>query len=128
MLQVSSSMQSQSNRFWRRCAIALTLVGLILLIWLSLGVGIIGGDGDRANAMYFAVVLVAAVGAAIVRLRSAGMARVLVAMAVVQGLITTTAVFAGLGRPWSGPAELVLLNGFFIGLYLTAAWLFRRAS
>jgi hypothetical protein len=33
-----------------------------------------------------------------------------------------------LGRPWSGPAELSLLNLFFVVLFAGSAWLFRRAA
>lgn len=37
-----------------RTALAVAIVTALLLIWLSLGVGIIGRDGDPANRMYFA--------------------------------------------------------------------------
>jgi hypothetical protein len=38
------------------------------------------------------------------------------------------ALIAGLGLPWSEPAGLLLLNGFFIALFAGSAWLFRRAA
>jgi hypothetical protein len=34
----------------------------------------------------------------------------------------------GVGIIYSGPAELVLLNGFFIACFAGSAWLFRRAA
>jgi len=37
-------------------------------------------------------------------------------------------MIAKLGLPYSGPMELLLLNGFFIVAFLVAAWLFRRAA
>ena len=111
-----------------RLAIAGGLLSVLLLIWLSLGVGMIGADGDPANQMYFVVVVVGVIGAIITRLRPAGMVRVMLGMALVQTLITIIAIFAKLGLPYSGPMELLLLNGFFIAAFLAAAWLFRRAS
>ena len=40
-----------------RWAVAIALVAAAMLAWLSLGVGIIGKDGDPANMMYFGVLL-----------------------------------------------------------------------
>ena len=111
-----------------RLAIAGALLAILLLVWLSLGVGIIGADGDPANWMYFVVVAVGIVGAIITRLRPTGMVRVMLGMAIVQMLITVIAIIAKLGLPYSGPMELLLLNGFFIVAFLAAGWLFRRAA
>lgn len=111
-----------------RAGIGVGVVAALLLVWLSLGVGIIGRDGDPANRMYFAVVGVGLLGALAARLRPLGMSRVLIAMAVIQAAIGLYAVLAGLGRPWSGALELSLLNGFFVALFGGSAWLFRRAA
>ena len=99
-----------------------------MLVWLALGVGIIGRDGDPANRMYFGVLAVGLVGAVLSRFRPRGMARALLAMALAQALVAAIAVIAGLGLPWSGPAEVLLLNGFFIAAFSGSAWLFRRAA
>lgn len=53
---------------------------------------------------------------------------VLLAMALVQALVTAIALIARLGLPYSGPAELLGLNGFFIALFAASAWLFRWAA
>ncbi|MBW6473248.1 MAG: hypothetical protein K0B14_09010 [Anaerolineaceae bacterium] len=111
-----------------RLAIVGSLLAVIFLIWLSLGVGIIGADGDPANRMYYVVVAVGIIGSIITRLQPAGLARVLLAMAFVQSLIAAIAMFAKLGLPYSGPMELLLLNGFFVVAFVVAAWLFRRAA
>jgi len=103
------------------------VVTALLLTWLSLGVGIIGQDGDPANIMYFGVIAVGIIGAIVARVRPIGMSRALVATAVAQALVTAIALMMGLGLPYSGPAELLLLNGFFIAMFLFSAWLFRRA-
>jgi hypothetical protein len=111
-----------------RLALSGTILGALLLVWLGVGVGIIGADGDPANRMYFGVIAVGVVGALVARLRPMGMARVLVAMALGQAAIGLVAIVGGLGRPWSGPAELALLNGFFVAAFGASAWLFRRAA
>jgi len=111
-----------------RSATCVALVATILLVWLSLGVGIIGADGDPANRMYFGVVAIGALGAALARFHPIGMARALAAMAFAQALIGSFALVKGLGLPWSGPAEIVLLNGFFVALFAGSAWMFVQAA
>ena len=111
-----------------RFAFALAVGAAFLLAWVSAGVGLIGADGDPANAMYAGVLVVGALGALVFRLQPRGMARTLVAMAIAQALVAAIALFGGLGRPWSGPLEIVLSNGFFVTLFVGSACLFRRAE
>ncbi len=111
-----------------RLAAGVALGGALILVWLSLGVGIIGADGDPANLMYFGVLAVGIVGALMARFHPRGMARALIAMALAQALILMIALIARLGHPWSGPLELLGLNGFFIALFVGSAWLFRQAA
>jgi hypothetical protein len=121
-------MQTLINSTAYRSAIGVALAAAFILVWLSLGVGIIGKDGDPANLMYFGVLAVGIIGAIIARLQPPGMARALSATALAQALVAAIALIAGLGLPWSEPAELLLLNGFFIALFAGSAWLFRRAA
>ena len=111
-----------------RSAVVVALAAAIILVWLSLGVGIIGADGDPANLMYFGVLAVGIIGALIARFRAGGMARALFATALAQASVAAIALIAGLGYPWSGPLELLALNGFFVALFVGSAWLFRRAA
>ncbi|MCP3166442.1 hypothetical protein [Myxococcus qinghaiensis] len=111
-----------------RAALGITLFASLSLVWLSLGVGIIGADGDRTNLLYGGVLLVGLSGAFIVRLDAAGMARTLVAMAFTQAAIAVVAVLSGWGMPWSPPVEILTLNAGFIALFLAAAWLFQPRS
>ncbi|GBD01113.1 hypothetical protein HRbin18_00831 [bacterium HR18] len=111
-----------------RIAVGLAGAAAVLLVWLSLGVGIIGKDGDPANLMYFGVLAIGAIGVVKARFRSRGMAWALWAMALAQGLVTAIACIARLGYPWSGPAELLMLNGFFVGLFALSAWLFQQEA
>lgn len=121
-------MQATAHHTSYRSALGIALLTALILIWLSLGVGIIGRDGDPANLMYFGVIAVGVIGAVIARFKPIGMARALLAMACTQAVVMAIALMAGMGRPWSGPAELLLLNGFFIALFCGSAWLFRRAA
>ena len=111
-----------------RLAVAVALAASFLLAWASAGVGLVGADGDPANLMYLGVFAAGGVGAALARLRPGGMARALVAMAVALAIVAAIALFGGLGRPWSGPLEIMFSNGFFAALFVGSAWLFRRAA
>lgn len=111
-----------------RAAAGVALAAALILAWLSLGVGIIGRDGDPANLMYFGVLAVGIIGALVARFRPRGMARALVATALAQASVAAFALIAGLGYPWSGPLELSALNGFFVAMFVGSAWLFRRAA
>lgn len=121
-------MRTRINSTAYRSASGVALAGAFILVWLSLGVGIIGKDGDPANLMYFGVLAVGIIGAIIARLKPYGMARAMMATALAQALVAAIAIIAGLGLPWSGPAEILGLNGFFIALFAGSAWLFRRAG
>lgn len=118
-------MKAQKTTYF--LAIGATLVTVLVLIWLSLGIGIIGADGDPANLMYFGVIALGLIGAFVARFQPHGMSRVLIVMAVAQALIAVIAIVAKLGFPFSGPLELLLLNGFFVAMFVGVAWLFRRA-
>ena len=77
--------------------------------------------------MYFGVIAVGIIGTIISRFRPKGMVRTLLAMALAQALVALIALIAGLGLPWSGTAEITLLNGLFIVMFVGSAWLFKRA-
>ena len=111
-----------------RAAVGVAVAAALILVWLSLGVGIIGRDGDPANLMYFGVLAVGIIGALVARFRPRGMARALFATALAQASVAVIAILGGLGRPWSGPLELSALNGFFVALFVGSAWLFQRAA
>src|ERR671913_1871807 len=116
------------NRKAYRLAVGVALAAAFILVWLSLGVGIIGADGDPANMMYFGVLAVGTIGAIVARFRPYGMARALFATALAQALVAVIALIFGLGLPWSGPVEISALNGFFVALFVGSALLFRYAG
>ena len=120
------AVRTKSNTAYR-AGTGVALVGAFLLVWLSLGVGIIGRDGDPANLLYGGVLTVGIVSALLARFKPAGMARALFATALAQAVVAAIAVFAGLGAPYSGPL-LIGLNGFFVALFAGAALLFQQAA
>jgi hypothetical protein len=111
-----------------RAAIGVALAAAFILVWVNAAVGIIGSEDDNANLMYGGVLAVGIVGAIVARFQPDGMARALVATALAQALVAAIALVAGLGSPWSGPLEIVALNGFFAALWLISAWLLRKAA
>ena len=112
-----------------RAAFGVGLAAAFLLIWVNAAVGIIGSEDNDANAMYVGVLAVAIVGAIAARLRPRGMAIALTATALAQIAVTAVALLAmsGASAPlW--PTEALVLNGFFVALWLLSAWLFRIAK
>jgi len=76
------------------------------------------------------VLAVGIVGAIIARFRPHGMARALFATALAQALVSVIALIITLGSPGSPPGVLgvLVLNGFFVGLFVGSALLFRYAA
>ncbi len=101
------------------------LAAAFILVWVNGAVGIIGSEDNDANLMYYGVLAVGLIGTFVARFQPRGMA--LFAMALAQALVAVIALIAGLGSPWSGPLEILVLNGFFVALFVGSAWLFRRA-
>jgi len=111
-----------------RAAVGLALASALLLGWVNGAVGIIGSEDNDANLMYGGVLAVVAIGAIIVRFKPEGMARVLFATALAQTLVAVIALVGRLGSPYSGPLEIVSVNGFFVALFVGAAVLFSKAA
>ena len=113
-----------------RAAVGVALAAAFILVWLTGAVGIIGSEDNDANLMYFGVLAVGIIGAIVARFRPHGMARALFATALAQAFVAVIALIIGLGSPWSPPGvlETLILNGFFVALFLGSAWLFRNAA
>ena len=111
-----------------RSAVGLALAGAFLLFWVNGAVGIIGDEDNVANLMYGGVLAVGLIGAIIAHFQPDGMTRALFATALAQSLVAVIALVAGLGYPVSSPGEILMLNGFFVALWVGSAWLFRSAA
>ena len=111
-----------------RAAVGLALGSALLLAWVNGAVGIIGSEDNDANLMYGGVLFVGAIGAIIARFKPGGMARALFATALAQTLVAVIALVGRLGSPYSGPLEIVSVNGFFVALFTGSAVLFWKAA
>lgn len=112
-----------------RAAIGIALAAGFILVWLVGAVGVIGEEGERADLMYGGVLGVGVIGAVIARFRPQGMARALLAVALAQALVAVIALITGKHQAAITSAfEIVGLNAFFVALFSTSAWLFRRAA
>ena len=107
---------------WYRAGAGVAVVTGLLLIWVNLAVGIIDSERDIANLVFAGVLLVGAVGAAVVRLRARGMAAVLLVTALAQAGAAVYALHAG--HDGKGLAAA----GMFVPMWLASAALFARAA
>jgi hypothetical protein len=112
-----------------RAAVAVALGAALLLVWINLAVGVIGEPGEPANALYLGVLAVGIASTVAARLRPHAMVRALLATAVAQAVVALIALLAGKADvPGSSVAEIVLLNGLFVALFVGSACLFRLAA
>ncbi len=111
-----------------RAAVGVALAAAFILVWVNGAVGIIGSEDNDANLMYGGVVAVGVIGAIIARFQPQGMARVMFATALTQTLVAVIALVGRMGSPYSGPLEIVTINGFFVALFVGSAVLFRKAA
>ena len=111
-----------------RAAVGVAVASALLLIWINLAVGVIGIEGNPANMLYIGVLAVGIIGTIIARFRPWRMSQSLLVTALAQALVAMIALIAGLDYQTGGPGKIVILNGFFIALWLGSAWLFRNAA
>lgn len=104
-----------------RAAVGVALAAAFILVWASLAVGLVGTEGNPADLLYGGVLAVGIVGAIVARFQPHGMARALAATALAQASVALIVLIAGLG--FRGPITV-----FFAALWLTSAWLFRKAA
>lgn len=117
-----------SGLAWRLGA-AVAIGTAFLLIWVSLAVGIIGSEGEPANLLYAALLVVAGGIAAAGRFRPVAMARAGLAAAGIQAATGGLALIAGWGAGAAAwPRDVIGATAVFTLLWLVAAALFRRAA
>ena len=104
---------------WRAGA-AIAILAAFLIVWVNLAVGMIGDEDNRYNFLFLGAIAVALAGAALARFRPAGTAKAMIAAGAVQALVAA----GGLGADFRG----AVLSGAMAGLWVLAAWLFRRAG
>ncbi|MDE2618558.1 MAG: hypothetical protein KGL54_00215 [Sphingomonadales bacterium] len=104
-----------------RAAAGLGLLGAFLVVWINLAVGIIGAEENRANLVFFPVLLLGAAGSLWARFQPRGMALVMTTATACQALMAIGLVMAG----WGAAGMLTLGIG---ALWALSAQLFSRAA
>ena len=98
-----------------RAAVGIAAVTALLLVWFSAAVGT---EEDNSGGLLY----LGGIGAMSARFRPQGMARALFATALAQALVAAIAMIA-----WKQYFEILILNGFFIALWIGSALLFQKA-
>lgn len=110
-------------------AAGLALAATFLLLWISGAVGIIGSEQDDVNMLFLGVLAVALLGSIGALFRPTGMALAMVAAAIAQACVPVAGwAFWPESRDSIWQPEVVVLTGFFTGMWLVSAWLFRKAA
>jgi hypothetical protein len=112
-------MQTLTKRTAYRTAIGLAVTASLLLVWMSLAVGT---EDDNSGGLMYLGVFVFGSGAIIAHFRPQGMVRTLFAAALAQALVAVIAMIA-----WGQYLDFLIVNGFFIALWVGSALLLRRA-
>jgi hypothetical protein len=109
-----------------RAGVAVAALTALALIWITVAVGVIGDEGNRANLLY-GVVLALAVGGAIgAQFRPAGMSVAFATTAVAQAIVGVVALASRWGADGpSYPYDIAGLTIAFTLLWLLTAGLFR---
>lgn len=110
-----------------RFAVGLALAAVFILVWMNAAVGGILGD-DPANMMYFGVLLVGCIGAAIAHLEPQGMSRALFATAFAMVLVPAIALIIGTPAIDNRVEAAFALHAAFATLFVGSALLFRKAA
>ena len=112
-------MQNLTRRAAYRAAIGLAVATSLLLVWMGLAVGT---EDDNSGGLMYLGVIVFGIGAITTHFRPQGMVRTLFAAALAQASVAVVAMIA-----WGQYFEFLILNGFFIALWVGSALLLRRA-
>ncbi len=116
-------LSSGADNLTCRFAVGVSVVGVLLLVWVNLAVGIIGHEGNPANLMCVGVLLMGVAGVMLAHMQAVGLEDVLWVTAGAQIMITLTALTAFAATP----SVTLVLNGVFVGIWVGAALLFRHA-
>jgi hypothetical protein len=119
---ISSTQQSSGSNAYR-AGVAVAVLTSFLAVWTT----IVRDDGNGIG--FFMVIIAVAVGWFAAGFRAAGMARTMLGVAVMQGLlgslIATAPVTASLP---GGPLKILVSSAVLAALWLTSGALFRAAA
>ena len=117
--------RSRNNAY--RAGAAVALVATLLLAWSNAAVGFVGAGANAANILYVALIGLVMAASFAAGFQARGMARAMVAAAIGQGLVMALAFSTELVRS-EETFVIIVINGFFMALWSTAAVLFDRAA
>lgn len=112
-----------------RWAAILAVMAAFLTVWINGAAGILGEEGNPANLMFLAVIVLVAAGALLSGFKALGMARTMAAAASAHIAACIVGFGAGLGAPGAaGLREALLAIVLFAPLWGGSAALFARAA
>ena len=104
-------------------AFGIAVATALFTTWINLAVGIIGGEDNSANGLFFLVLATGLIGAMLAQLKALPMARAMEVTAVAQALLGVFAFVTMADHP-----EGFVLSGLFAAMWFTSAQLFRIAA
>ena len=113
---------------WYRAAVAVALLGYLLVVWSNLAVGIVGSENNPANQLFFLALLIGIVAACVARFRSKGMSYSMLLTAVSLLIAYTIASLGPTDEPLVKHGVELAGTSIFAALLVGSAWLFRRAD
>jgi peptidoglycan/LPS O-acetylase OafA/YrhL len=117
-----------SSNWSYRAAFGLALLGIVLVVWANVAVGIVGSDDNPNNALFFWALLLGVAGAAVARLRAHGMAWAMAATALALWIAFAVAVAGPTDEPHVPHSlEFIGISTFAL-IILASAALFRRVA
>lgn len=108
-----------------RAGAGLGILTTLLFVWSNAAVGLTDGAAD---VMLLGIPLVLAIGTLVTRLQPAGMARTMLAAALVLVLIVVFALLAGTVPAHNSALEVLGVAGGFASLFAGSALFFQRAA
>ena len=112
-----------------RFGAALAVLVSFLLVWINGAVGVIGDEGNPANLMFIAIILVALAGAVLARFAARGMAHATLLAGGLTAAIAVAAPVLGWGADEPpGTVGLTILIAGFAAIWGLSAALFAKAA
>lgn len=118
-----------------KAAVGIAVFAGLILIWGNLAVGLIGSEDNPVNGLYFVLLFIGAISAAVVQLEPKKMARVMFMLAIGQALIPVIALVTPLSPNISGEdnfapgvLQVFILNGVFVMMFIASGLLFQHAT
>ena len=110
-------------------AFASGLGTILVIVWVSLAVGIIGEPDNSANLVFAGVLVVACFGSLMSKLKPSGLSRAMWAAAAAQLVAGITAVIVtGLTPDATGLWAVTGFNLALVAAFAVSAWLFGRGD